>query len=180
MADFPFMVPLSENFAMETPSNNPKAALLSGSRSDWEPCMRHCARQLDDLGIWYEGGVTSMHRTHNRALQYAELAYLRGIRVIIACAGGSAHLPGMMAAATTLPVIAVAPKRFVEDVAAVHSTIAMPPGVPAVLAGCGRSGAINAALYAARILALHDEDIDDRLTTFIREQTAGVPHTYFD
>lgn len=180
MALFKHGLHLQANFEQNVPENGARVGVVMGSRSDFEPCMRYCYKMLDHLIMPYEGGVTSMHRTPDRALAYARTAEARGLKVIIACAGGSAHLPGMMASETTLPVLAVAPKKPEEDKAAVYSTIRMPSGVPAAFIGCGKAGAENAALYAARILAPYDSDLHERLTMFMYEQTQAVPYRCFD
>lgn len=149
--------------------------VVMGSRSDWEPCMQHCCAMLGELRVPFECGVVSAHRTPERMSKYGAAAAARGLQVIIACAGGSAHLPGMLASETTLPVIGVAPVK--GDDAAMYSMVRMPSGVPLSFAGFGKAGAENAALFAVRMLALMDQEVSTRLIEFMAQQTADVPFT---
>ena len=156
--------------------------LIMGSPSDWE-YVKPCADMLEKLKIPFEFGVVSAHRTPKRMVQYAHGARSRGLKVVIACAGGSAHLPGMTASDTLLPIFAVAPKK--DDSHAVGSMTAMPAGVPLAYMGGGsgpgnNAGAVNAALIAARILALHDEALYERLVQYQKELAESVPFPCFD
>lgn len=172
----PYGVLLTKDFLTESPSNRAKVGVIMGSPSDFKGCMEHCVAMLSHMGVHYELGTVSAHRTPDRQHDYAMLAERRGLKVIIACAGGSAHLQGMTASETTLPVIGVAPiSSFQNGLDGVYSCIRMPKGVPLLFAGLGEAGAVNAALWATRMLALHDEELHDRLVTFIRDQTENVP-----
>lgn len=158
-----------------------KVGIIMGSQSDW-PFMQPCADMLDQLQIPFEFGVVSAHRTPERMVKYAHAAADRGLQVIIACAGGSAHLPGMVASETILPTLGVAPKK--DDVHAVGSMIAMPAGKPLGYMGGGsgpgkNAGATNAALMAASILALRDTDVRDRLGAYHDDLRDSVPFTCF-
>ncbi len=141
-----------------------------GSKSDLE-VMRHAVDMLEKLGIPHEIAVVSAHRTPDRMFAFAEGARDQGLRVIIAGAGGAAHLPGMVAAATTLPVIGVpVPTSQLQGLDSLLSIVQMPRGVPVATVAIGASGAANAAILAARILALHDPEIRDRLEDYRAEQ----------
>lgn len=158
-----------------------KVGVIMGSRSDW-PYMQPCTDTLEQLKIPFEFGVVSAHRTPERMTDYARSAHERGLHVIIACAGGSAHLPGMVASETTLPTLAVAPKK--SDEHAVGSMIAMPSGKPLAYMGGGsgpgkNAGAVNAALMAASILALSDEKLLERLQSYHNDLRESVPYTCF-
>ena len=145
-----------------------------GSRSDWET-MRHADDTLTDFGITHECRIVSAHRTPEFMAEYARAAESRGIRVIIAGAGGAAHLPGMVAAHTTLPVLGVPiESRALNGVDSLLSIVQMPRGVPVGTLAIGRSGAANAALLAAAILALHDSGLRDRLRAFRELEAARV------
>lgn len=155
--------------------------LIMGSQSDW-PFMQPCADMLEKLQISFEFGVVSAHRTPERMSEYAATASRRGLQVIIACAGGSAHLPGMVASETLLPVLGVAPKKTDEH--AVGSMIAMPQGKPLAYMGGGsgpgkNAGAVNAALMAASILALRDEKLRERLRAYHDQLRESVPFNCF-
>jgi 5-(carboxyamino)imidazole ribonucleotide mutase len=133
----------------------PQVGVIMGSRSDWET-MKHCCDTLEDLGVRFESKVVSAHRTPELMIEYANTAADRGLRVIVAGAGGAAHLPGMTAANTDLPVLGV------------------PAGVPVGTLAIGHGGAVNAALLAAQIVALEDEDVRERLRKFREAQTENV------
>lgn len=153
--------------------------LIMGSDSDYPPAMEACAQQLDKLGILFEMTVPSAHRTPLRMIAYAQAARHRGLKVIIACAGGSSHLPGMVGALTTLPVLAVAPNKLEKDIAAPLSSVRMPKGAPLGFIGFEQAGAVNAALFAARIVGAFDENIARLLEEFERNQANSVPpHPY--
>jgi 5-(carboxyamino)imidazole ribonucleotide mutase len=148
--------------------------IIMGSKSDWET-MRHAAEMLDSLGIAHETRVVSAHRTPDLLFEYAESAEQRGVRVIIAGAGGSAHLPGMTAAKTTLPVLGVPVEtKTLQGIDSLLSIVQMPAGVPVGTLAIGKAGAINAALLAASIIALDRPEIRERLKVFRSEQTNAV------
>ena len=145
-----------------------------GSLSDWE-ILHYTADQLEALSLTYEKQVVSAHRTPQRLYEYAQNAAARGLKVIIAGAGGAAHLPGMTAALTELPVLGVPmPSASLNGVDSLLSIIQMPAGVPTLTLAIGKPGAINAALSAAAILALEDEGVRARLHDFRQKQTNGV------
>ena len=151
-----------------------------GSRSDWR-VMESAALVLDDLGIGYETKVVSAHRTPDRLVQYARTARERGLKAIIAGAGGAAHLPGMTAAMTPLPVLGVpVDATALNGMDALMSIVQMPKGVPVATFAVGQSGAVNAGLFAASILALEDPVIRDALDRYREQQTAGVPVDLFE
>ncbi|HEC90374.1 MAG TPA: 5-(carboxyamino)imidazole ribonucleotide mutase [Alphaproteobacteria bacterium] len=153
----------------------PQVAIIMGSQSDWE-CMKNAAGMLEKLGIPYEAKIASAHRTPKRLEEYAVTAKGRGIQVIIAAAGMAAALPGAVAALTTLPVLGVPMEgRLLGGLDALLSMVQMPPGIPVGTLGVGRSGAKNAALLAAAIIALNDPKAAAALDTFRAEQTALVP-----
>lgn len=157
-------------------SQSPTAlvGLVMGSRSDWET-MRHAAECLEALGIGFEQEVVSAHRTPERLFDYARSARERGLRVIIAGAGGAAHLPGMIASMTALPVLGVpVMSRALKGMDSLLSIVQMPRGVPVATFAIGQAGAVNAALFAAAILAGNDAVVRDALDVFRRRQTADV------
>lgn len=177
--EYQFGCPLDPSFAAHRACGI--VGVIMGSQSDW-PSMQPCAETLETLQIPFEFGVVSAHRTPERMMQYAQTAVARGLRVIIACAGGSAHLPGMVASETPLPTLGVAPMK--SDTHAVGSMIAMPAGKPLAYMGGGsgpgrNAGAVNAALMAASILALGDGDLQDRLKTYHNQLRDSVPFTCF-
>ncbi|HIX44581.1 N5-carboxyaminoimidazole ribonucleotide mutase [Kurthia sp. 3B1D] len=142
---------------------NPKIGVIMGSSSDWET-MKHACDILDELAIPYEKRVVSAHRTPDLMFEYAERARERGIEVIIAGAGGAAHLPGMVAAKTTLPVIGVpVQSRALNGLDSLLSIVQMPGGVPVATVAIGKAGATNAGLLAAQILSTTDKDITEKL-----------------
>jgi 5-(carboxyamino)imidazole ribonucleotide mutase len=148
--------------------------LIMGSRSDWET-MKHTAETLDALSIPYEQRVVSAHRTPDLLMEYAAGAEGRGLRVLIAGAGGAAHLPGMAAAKTALPVLGVpVESRALSGLDSLLSIVQMPAGVPVATLAIGRAGAVNAALLAAAILAGTDDAIRARLAAFRDAQTRSV------
>lgn len=145
-----------------------------GSRSDWET-MAHAAQTLEDLGVPYEARVVSAHRTPDLLFRYAEQAPGRGLKVIIAGAGGAAHLPGMCAAKTALPVLGVpVESKSLKGLDSLLSIVQMPAGIPVGTLAIGRAGAVNAALLAAAILATNDKHLAKRLDKFRSAQTAKV------
>ena len=152
----------------------PPVGIIMGSRSDWET-MRHAAETLEALEIAHEAKVVSAHRTPKLMLDYAEAAERRGLKVIIAGAGGAAHLPGMTASFTTLPVLGVpVESKALSGLDSLLSIVQMPAGVPVGTLAIGKAGAINAALLAASILALSDEALAGRLGDWRRAQTDSV------
>ena len=152
----------------------PVVGVIMGSRSDWET-MRHTAETLEGLAIPHEVRVVSAHRTPDLLFEYAASAEQRGLQVIVAGAGGAAHLPGMAAAKTTLPVLGVPiESKALSGVDSLLSIVQMPAGVPVGTLAIGRAGAVNAALLAAAILALSDPGIRERLTSHRAAQTAAV------
>ena len=152
----------------------PPVAIIMGSQSDW-PTMRHAAETLEELGVDHEALIVSAHRTPDRLYSFAQGAREAGFKVIIAGAGGAAHLPGMTAAMTTLPVFGVpVESRTLSGVDSLYSIVQMPAGVPVGTLAIGKAGAINAALLAAAVLALSDEMLADRLEAWRAERTAAV------
>ncbi|BBL75842.1 5-(carboxyamino)imidazole ribonucleotide mutase [Methylomagnum ishizawai] len=148
--------------------------IVMGSTSDWE-IMQHAARQLKDLGVGYETQVVSAHRTPDLLFQYAETAQARGLKAIIAGAGGAAHLPGMLAAKTTLPILGVpVPSKYLKGLDSLYSIVQMPKGIPVATFAIGEAGAVNAGLFAAALLANHDPALQARLAEFRRKQTESV------
>ena len=148
--------------------------IIMGSQSDWET-MQHVAQTLDRLGISYEKRIVSAHRTPERLYQYAKGAQKRGLKLIIAGAGGAAHLPGMAAALTALPVLGVpVESRTLRGLDSLLSIVQMPAGIPVATFAIGQAGAVNAALFAAAILALGDPAIAAALDTWRRSQTDAV------
>jgi 5-(carboxyamino)imidazole ribonucleotide mutase len=148
--------------------------VIMGSRSDWET-MRHCTETLDALEVPYETRVVSAHRTPDLVFDYAASAESRGLRVIVAGAGGAAHLPGMTAAKTALPVLGVpVESKALSGLDSLLSIAQMPAGVPVGTLAIGRAGAVNAALLAAAILARGDDGVRERLARFRADQTQAV------
>jgi 5-(carboxyamino)imidazole ribonucleotide mutase len=158
----------------ETDKTSPLVGIIMGSRSDWET-MQNAAETLDKLGVPYEARVVSAHRTPDLLFQYAGSAEGRGLEVIIAGAGGAAHLPGMCAAKTALPVLGVpVESKALKGIDSLLSIAQMPAGIPVGTLAIGRAGAINAALLAAAILANKYPQIRDALHNFRAEQTQAV------
>lgn len=149
-------------------------AIIMGSRSDW-PVLRHAAEILDGLGVAYEAKVVSAHRTPERMYAFAKGAKAAGFKVIIAGAGGAAHLPGMTASLTDLPVLGVPiESRALKGMDSLLSIVQMPGGIPVGTLAIGEAGAKNAGLMAAQILALSDTVVADRVADFAAKQTASV------
>lgn len=149
-------------------------AIIMGSRSDW-PVLRHAAEMLEGLGVAYEARVVSAHRTPQRMYDFARGAKAEGFRVIIAGAGGAAHLPGMTASLTDLPVLGVpVESKALKGMDSLLSIVQMPGGIPVGTLAIGEAGAKNAGLLAARILALSDADLAKRVAAFAEQQTASV------
>jgi 5-(carboxyamino)imidazole ribonucleotide mutase len=150
-------------------------AIIMGSQSDWQT-MKHAAETLDALQIGYQTRIVSAHRTPERLYAFARGAKADGFKVIIAGAGGAAHLPGMTASLTSLPVLGVPiESKALSGQDSLYSIVQMPPGVPVGTLAIGRPGAINAALLAASVLALNDPALARRLEGWRAAQTAGVP-----
>ena len=155
-------------------NSNPLVGIIMGSKSDWET-MRHAVETLDELGVPYEVQVVSAHRTPDRMFAYAETAAERGIEVIIAGAGGAAHLPGMTAAKTSLPVLGVpVQSRALNGMDSLLSIAQMPAGVPVGTLAIGRAGAVNAALLAAAILGNKQPEYRAAYDEFRQQQTGAV------
>lgn len=154
--------------------SHPLVGVVMGSASDW-PVMEHAASRLRDFGVPFESKVVSAHRTPELLYQYAGEASERGIRCIIAGAGGAAHLPGMLAARTTLPVLGVPmPTRHLQGLDSLLSIVQMPTGVPVATFAIGDTGAHNAALFAIAMLAISDPELARKLAAFRAEQTTRV------
>jgi 5-(carboxyamino)imidazole ribonucleotide mutase len=152
-------------------------AIIMGSQSDWQT-MKHAAETLDALGVGYDARIVSAHRTPERLYAFAKGAKAAGFKVIIAGAGGAAHLPGMTAALTSLPVFGVPVKsKALSGQDSLYSIVQMPPGIPVGTLAIGQAGAINAALLAASVLALSDPALGSRLEAWRQRQTAAVAET---
>ncbi|MCJ1899070.1 MULTISPECIES: 5-(carboxyamino)imidazole ribonucleotide mutase [Paracoccus] len=158
----------------ETPAGKP-VGIIMGSQSDW-PTMREAAAILDELGIAYEARIVSAHRTPDRLWDYGKTAVARGLKVIIAGAGGAAHLPGMMASKTRVPVIGVPVQtRALSGVDSLYSILQMPRGYPVATMAIGAAGAANAGLMAAGILAVSDPDLAVRLDAWRQALSDSIP-----
>jgi len=152
----------------------PVVGVIMGSQSDWAT-MRHATEILAELGVPFETRIVSAHRTPDRLIAYAKGAKARGLKVVIAGAGGAAHLPGMVAAMTTLPVFGVpVESHALKGMDSLLSIVQMPGGIPVGTLAIGKAGAINAALLAASVIALGDPSVDSALTAKRERQTAGV------
>jgi 5-(carboxyamino)imidazole ribonucleotide mutase len=157
------------------PSEAKSVAIIMGSQSDWQT-MKHAAEMLDALQIGYQTRIVSAHRTPERLYAFAKGAKAEGFKVIIAGAGGAAHLPGMTASLTSLPVFGVPiESKALSGQDSLYSIVQMPPGVPVGTLAIGQAGAINAALLAANVLALSDAALARRVEAWRAAQTAGVP-----
>ncbi|CAN1486201.1 PurE Phosphoribosylcarboxyaminoimidazole (NCAIR) mutase [Caulobacteraceae bacterium] len=161
-------------------SASPPVAIIMGSRSDW-PTMKHAADSLDALGVAYETKVVSAHRTPDRMFAFARGARAAGFQVIIAGAGGAAHLPGMTASMTDLPVLGVPVESKLQNgLDSLLSIVQMPGGIPVGTLAVGAAGAKNAGLLAARILALADPALAGRVAAYAASQTEAVAETVED
>ncbi len=161
-------------------SASPPVAIIMGSRSDW-PTMKHAADSLDALGVAYEAKVVSAHRTPDRMYAFAHGAKAAGFKVIIAGAGGAAHLPGMTASMTDLPVLGVPVESKLQNgLDSLLSIVQMPGGIPVGSLAVGAAGAKNAGLLAARILALSDPALAERVAAYAANQTDAVAETVED
>ena len=155
-------------------------AIIMGSRSDW-PVVRHAAEVLDELGVAYEAKVVSAHRTPDRMYSFAKSARSAGVKVIIAGAGGAAHLPGMTASLTELPVLGVPiESKALKGMDSLLSIVQMPAGIPVGTLAIGEAGAKNAAILAAKILALADPGVAERVAAFTQRQTESIPESVED
>lgn len=155
--------------------SHPPVGIIMGSQSDW-PTMKEAADILDELGVAYEKKIVSAHRTPDRLWDYGKTAVDRGLQVIIAGAGGAAHLPGMMASKTRVPVIGVPVQtNALSGVDSLYSILQMPRGFPVATMAIGAAGAKNAGLMAAGILALHDPDLAQRLDKWRADLSASIP-----
>jgi 5-(carboxyamino)imidazole ribonucleotide mutase len=155
-------------------ARKPLVGVIMGSQSDW-PTMRHAVEVLEHLGVPHEVRIVSAHRTPKRLMDYAESARDRGLKVIVAGAGGAAHLPGMVAAVTPLPVLGVpVESQALKGQDSLYSIVQMPAGVPVGTLAIGKAGATNAGLLAAAILALNDPPLGKRLDTYRHRQTEAV------
>ena len=162
------------------PETTPPVAIIMGSQSDWET-MKHAADTLDALKIGFDAKIVSAHRTPDRLYQFATSAREKGYKAIIAGAGGAAHLPGMAAAMTSLPVLGVpVQSKALSGQDSLLSIVQMPAGVPVGTLAIGRAGAVNAALLAASILSVTDESVRKRLDAWREAQTAAVAETPSD
>jgi 5-(carboxyamino)imidazole ribonucleotide mutase len=162
---------------VEAKSGAKSVAIIMGSQSDWQT-MRHAAETLDALKVGYKTHIVSAHRTPDRLYAFAKGAKGEGFKVIIAGAGGAAHLPGMTASLTSLPVFGVpVESKALSGMDSLYSIVQMPPGVPVGTLAIGQAGAINAALLAASVLALNDAALANRLEAWRGAQTAAVPET---
>lgn len=161
-------------------SASPPVAIIMGSRSDW-PTLKHAADSLDALGVAYEAKVVSAHRTPDRMYAFARGAEAAGVKVIIAGAGGAAHLPGMTASMTDLPVLGVPVESKLQNgLDSLLSIVQMPGGIPVGTLAVGAAGAKNAGLLAARILALSDPALAERVAAYAASQTDAVAETVED
>jgi 5-(carboxyamino)imidazole ribonucleotide mutase len=155
-------------------------AIIMGSRSDW-PVLRHAAEMLDQLGVAYEAKVVSAHRTPERMYSFAKGAQAAGFKVIIAAAGGAAHLPGMTASLTDLPVLGVPiESKALKGMDSLLSIVQMPAGIPVGTLAIGEAGAKNAGIMAAKILALSDPALAERVAAFAQRQTDSVAESVED
>ena len=158
-------------------SDKPVVGVVMGSQSDWD-VMQHAARVLKDFGVAFESQVVSAHRTPDKMFEYAESARARGLHCIIAGAGGAAHLPGMIASKTTLPVLGVpVPSRHLAGQDSLYSIVQMPKGIPVATFAIGEAGAANAGLFAVSLLAASDAGLERKLSEYrekMREQVAAM------
>jgi|TARA_B110000967_G_scaffold6189_1_gene6207 5-(carboxyamino)imidazole ribonucleotide mutase len=152
----------------------PLVAIIMGSNSDW-PIMKHTADILDEFNITYESKVVSAHRTPDLMFEFAESAESEGYKIIIAGAGGAAHLPGMVASKTIVPVLGVPiPTKHLEGQDSLLSIVQMPKGVPVATFAIGEAGAVNAGLFAASVIAEHDSKVRDKLNEYRKHQVTTV------
>jgi 5-(carboxyamino)imidazole ribonucleotide mutase len=172
--------PAGKEVSRSNERGSAEVGIIMGSRSDW-PILSEAAETLEKLGVRFEARIISAHRTPDRLFAYAKGAKARGIKVIIAGAGGAAHLPGMTSSMTTLPVLGVpVPSTTLEGMDSLLSIVQMPGGIPVGTLAIGKPGAMNAALLAAAILALSDKELAKRLEAYRARQTADVPEAPVD
>jgi 5-(carboxyamino)imidazole ribonucleotide mutase len=161
-------------FAKESVMNKLQVGIVMGSQSDWE-VMKHAADMLKSLGVPFETKVVSAHRTPDLLFEYAETAASRGLHCIIAGAGGAAHLPGMLAAKTILPILGVpVPSKYLKGIDSLLSIVQMPKGIPVATFAIGEAGAANAGLFAVALLATTDKALAEKLQAFRKQQTEKV------
>lgn len=166
--------------ASTPPATTPPVAIIMGSRSDW-PTMKSAADRMDQLGVAWEAKIVSAHRTPQRLYDFATTAKDKGFKVIIAGAGGAAHLPGMAASMTDLPVLGVpVQSKALKGLDSLLSIVQMPGGVPVATLAIGEAGAANAGILAAQILALSDASVAERLSAFRAAQTESVAESVED
>lgn len=155
----------------------PLIAVVMGSQSDWET-MQHAARILQEFDVSFDASVLSAHRMPDQMFSFAEQAKSRGYKAIIAGAGGAAHLPGMLAAKTTLPVLGVpVASKHLNGVDSLHSIVQMPKGIPVATFAIGIAGAANAALFAVSMLAITDKTLEEKLMLYRQQQTAAAQNS---
>ncbi|WP_020179321.1 5-(carboxyamino)imidazole ribonucleotide mutase [Methylopila sp. M107] len=165
---------MAADLRADAPSVSPRVAIVMGSQSDWAT-MTHAAETLEKLGVAHEARIVSAHRTPDRLVAFAKGAKAEGFKVVIAGAGGAAHLPGMIAAMTPLPVFGVpVQSHTLSGLDSLLSIVQMPAGVPVGTLAIGRAGAVNAALLAAAVVALSDEALAERLDAWRAAQTESV------
>lgn len=177
---YQYGIPLSVQIIEEALPSEAAVSVIMGSRSDWKT-VQPCCELLEKMAVPFEYGVLSAHRTPKRLAAYVPNLQYRGIQILIACAGGSAHLPGMCAAETFIPVLGFGPtnEKF-GPMDVIGSCVRMPAGVPLALMGLDNAGAINAALHAVSILSLNDNDLRSRYVDYIQNQTNSVPFSAHD
>ena len=162
---------------MGTTKNNPLVSILMGSASDWE-IMQQVAKQLDDFGVAYDARVISAHRSPELLVEYIKEVSAQGVQCFIAGAGAAAHLAGVVASKTTLPVLGVPmPSKYLQGMDSLLSTVQMPKGIPVATFAIGEAGAANAGLFAVAMLSLHDADLAQRLQVFRKKQAEAVKAT---
>ena len=164
----------TQNQPPSSAAATPLVGVVMGSSSDWDT-MQHAVQILTEFGVAHEARVVSAHRMPDQLFAYAEQAAARGLQAIIAGAGGAAHLPGMLAAKTALPVLGVpVASKHLQGVDSLHSIVQMPKGIPVATFAIGNAGAANAALFAVAMLALHDAALATKLQAYRAEQTAAA------
>jgi 5-(carboxyamino)imidazole ribonucleotide mutase len=169
-----------ENLRHMLDEKNPQVLIIMGSMSDWDT-MKHCADTLTKLGVRYDRQIASAHRTPEKAMKLATEAEARGVKIIIAAAGGAAHLAGVLAAHTQLPILGVPMKGWVLDgLDSLLSTVQMPRGIPVMTLAIGKAGAVNAAVASLQILALSDSALAENLRLFRKKQTEDVESLQFE
>lgn len=180
MSVYQFGIALSRELVEQGSATKAVVGVIMGSQSDWTT-VKPCCDLLEQFEVPFEYGVVSAHRTPDRMVKYAKAAQTRGIKILITCAGGSAHLPGMVASETILPVLGFGPisEKF-GSMDVIGSCVRMPPGVPLAFMGLDGAGAKNAALKAVRILAIYDVELRVKLVAWIKNQSNSVPYAAHD